>query len=30
MFMNMGQALSIPFIVIGLIMAFNIGNKLKK
>lgn len=30
MFINMGQALSIPFIIIGLIMAFNIGNRLKK
>ncbi len=29
MFMNMGQALSIPFIIIGLIMAFDIGKKLK-
>lgn len=29
MFMNMGQALSIPFIIIGLVIAFDIGKKLK-
>ncbi len=29
MALNMGQILSIPFIIIGLIMAFNIGKKLK-
>jgi prolipoprotein diacylglyceryl transferase len=29
MFLNMGQALSIPFIIIGLILAFDIGKKLK-
>jgi prolipoprotein diacylglyceryltransferase len=26
----MGQALSIPFIIIGLILAFDIGKKLKE
>ena len=29
MFLNMGQALSIPFIIIGLFLAFDIGKKLK-
>lgn len=29
LFMNMGQILSIPFVIIGLIMALNIGKKLK-
>lgn len=29
MTLNMGQILSIPFIIIGLIMAFDIGKKLK-
>jgi len=29
MFLNMGQALSIPFIIIGLVLAFDIGKKLK-
>ena len=29
MALNMGQILSIPFIIIGLIMAFDIGKKLK-
>lgn len=29
MILNMGQILSIPFIIVGLIMAFDIGKKLK-
>lgn len=29
MVLNMGQILSIPFIIVGLIMAFDIGKKLK-